>query len=70
MCEKPLFNGIYNKIDYSRETNELLADKIFLQEAVFHLGKLFEGVDRLFQDRLHTDFRTEEKLHYYSKEEY
>ncbi len=45
-------------------------NRFVTQDEVTQVGKLFVGVDRPFEDRLHPEFRAEEKAYYYSKEEY
>ena len=45
-------------------------NRFVTQDEVKGLGKLFSGVDRPFEERLHSDFHAEEKAYYYTSEEY
>lgn len=45
-------------------------NRFVTQDEVTTVGKLFVGVDKPFEDRLHQEFRATEKAYYYTSEEY
>lgn len=88
------FKKVYHKLDYNKETNELLEDKIFFiihgtnprgelrkefdggrnewfsADEVNQQEKVFEGVNKAYDDIRLKEIRIEEKNHYYTSDQY